>query len=345
MRGAMRIERRGRPSANDKIRKSRLHEKSVENYKGPRKIVQVTKAGFTVTIPKSKDSLLSGCFLPRTCLLKQSEVEASVKDGLCHRDDRRSTHRYSLRGWSMFAISAQHYTAKPWSVGRRPVDEGLFNFHAVFNLTAVRKWTCLTGEMALFHRIEVKAFAVAFRPVREGSSGLLSPPTHILFLLNGWRPTAGVFEVASAHERRLGDPNLKASSLVQHESVARIRQRGVGKSSTKEFGNFDVRDEPHSGRSVTDKVDAILEKVEQDRRISFPDTVQVFSKNQKRKEDSAGKGLRFHEYEIVDATFQVCRVARTVTTVSDTEPVARRRSLEPHTFVIIANNGARAHVE
>ncbi|GBP90915.1 hypothetical protein EVAR_66259_1 [Eumeta japonica] len=35
-----------------------------------------------------------------------------------------------------------------------------------------------------------------------------------------------------------------------------------------QFGNFDVKDEPLSGRPVTDKVDAILEKVERDRHIS-----------------------------------------------------------------------------
>ncbi|GBP16805.1 Histone-lysine N-methyltransferase SETMAR [Eumeta japonica] len=35
-----------------------------------------------------------------------------------------------------------------------------------------------------------------------------------------------------------------------------------------ESGNFDGKDEPRSGRPVTDKVDAILEKAEQDRHIS-----------------------------------------------------------------------------
>ncbi|GBP11395.1 Histone-lysine N-methyltransferase SETMAR [Eumeta japonica] len=41
-------------------------------------------------------------------------------------------------------------------------------------------------------------------------------------------------------------------------------------------GNFDVKDEPRSGRPVTDKVvvDAILEKIEQDRRISSYDIAE-----------------------------------------------------------------------
>ncbi|GBP89131.1 Histone-lysine N-methyltransferase SETMAR [Eumeta japonica] len=39
-------------------------------------------------------------------------------------------------------------------------------------------------------------------------------------------------------------------------------------------GNFDVKDEPRSGRPVTNKVDAILEKVEQDRHISSYDIAE-----------------------------------------------------------------------
>ncbi|GBP93783.1 Histone-lysine N-methyltransferase SETMAR [Eumeta japonica] len=39
-------------------------------------------------------------------------------------------------------------------------------------------------------------------------------------------------------------------------------------------GNFDVKDEPRSGRPVTDKVDAILEKVEQDRHINSYDIAE-----------------------------------------------------------------------
>ncbi|GBP69683.1 hypothetical protein EVAR_49770_1 [Eumeta japonica] len=52
----------------------------------------------------------------------------------------------------------------------------------------------------------------------------------------------------------------------------------VGESSTKlvqakrfQSGNLDFKDEPRSGRPVTDKVDAILEKIEQDRHIIFND--------------------------------------------------------------------------
>ncbi|GBP58691.1 Histone-lysine N-methyltransferase SETMAR [Eumeta japonica] len=38
--------------------------------------------------------------------------------------------------------------------------------------------------------------------------------------------------------------------------------------------NFDIKDEPRSGRPVTDKVDAILEKVEQDWDISSYDITE-----------------------------------------------------------------------
>jgi len=38
-----------------------------------------------------------------------------------------------------------------------------------------------------------------------------------------------------------------------------------------QFGNFDVKDAPHSGRLITEKVDEIMEKVEQDRHISSYD--------------------------------------------------------------------------
>ncbi|GBP95815.1 Histone-lysine N-methyltransferase SETMAR [Eumeta japonica] len=39
-------------------------------------------------------------------------------------------------------------------------------------------------------------------------------------------------------------------------------------------GNFGLKDEPRSGRPVTDKVDAILEKVEQDRHIISYDVAE-----------------------------------------------------------------------
>ncbi|GBP03314.1 Histone-lysine N-methyltransferase SETMAR [Eumeta japonica] len=39
-------------------------------------------------------------------------------------------------------------------------------------------------------------------------------------------------------------------------------------------GNFDVKDEPRSGRPVTDKVDVVLEKVKQDRHISSYDIAE-----------------------------------------------------------------------
>jgi len=42
----------------------------------------------------------------------------------------------------------------------------------------------------------------------------------------------------------------------------------VAQSWFKRFqsGNFDVKDAPHSGRSITGKVDEIMKKVEQDRQ-------------------------------------------------------------------------------
>ncbi|GBP21470.1 Histone-lysine N-methyltransferase SETMAR [Eumeta japonica] len=45
-------------------------------------------------------------------------------------------------------------------------------------------------------------------------------------------------------------------------------------------GNFDVRVEPRSGRPVTDKVDAILEKVEQHRYITSYDRPEKMKKPQ-----------------------------------------------------------------
>ncbi|GBP40802.1 E3 ubiquitin-protein ligase Siah1 [Eumeta japonica] len=45
-------------------------------------------------------------------------------------------------------------------------------------------------------------------------------------------------------------------------------QHKTGTSWYNQFGNFDVKDEPHSDRHVADKVDAALEKVEPDRHIS-----------------------------------------------------------------------------
>ncbi|GBP45226.1 Histone-lysine N-methyltransferase SETMAR [Eumeta japonica] len=44
-----------------------------------------------------------------------------------------------------------------------------------------------------------------------------------------------------------------------------------------ESGYFDVKDEPRSGRSVTDKVGVILVKVEQDQRISSYDLAEELS--------------------------------------------------------------------
>ncbi|GBP85106.1 hypothetical protein EVAR_51225_1 [Eumeta japonica] len=40
------------------------------------------------------------------------------------------------------------------------------------------------------------------------------------------------------------------------------------------FNNFDVKDEPRSGRPITDKIDAILKKVKQDKHISFYDIAE-----------------------------------------------------------------------
>ncbi|GBP60196.1 hypothetical protein EVAR_81341_1 [Eumeta japonica] len=48
-----------------------------------------------------------------------------------------------------------------------------------------------------------------------------------------------------------------------------------------QFDNFDVEDEPRSGRPVTDKFNAILEKVEQDCHISSYDIAEVLGANPK----------------------------------------------------------------
>jgi [histone H3]-lysine36 N-dimethyltransferase SETMAR len=46
-------------------------------------------------------------------------------------------------------------------------------------------------------------------------------------------------------------------------------------------GNFDVKDAPRSGRPITDKMDAIFEKVEQDRHISSYDVAEELGVNHK----------------------------------------------------------------
>ena len=45
--------------------------------------------------------------------------------------------------------------------------------------------------------------------------------------------------------------------LSQSQQFARFRS-----------GNFDIKDEPHSGRPMTNETDKILEKFEQDRHIN-----------------------------------------------------------------------------
>jgi len=45
--------------------------------------------------------------------------------------------------------------------------------------------------------------------------------------------------------------------------------------------NFDVKDTLRSGRPITEKVDEIMEKVEQDRHISSHDIVKKLNRNHK----------------------------------------------------------------
>jgi len=46
-------------------------------------------------------------------------------------------------------------------------------------------------------------------------------------------------------------------------------------------GNFDVKDAPRSSRSITGKIDEIMEKVEQDRHISSHDIDKKLNINRK----------------------------------------------------------------
>ncbi|GBP70443.1 hypothetical protein EVAR_41588_1 [Eumeta japonica] len=59
-----------------------------------------------------------------------------------------------------------------------------------------------------------------------------------------------------------GQINLSLQTRFTHD---------VSSDVATESGNFDVKDEPRFGRPVTDKIDAILEKVEQYRHISSYD--------------------------------------------------------------------------
>ncbi|KAJ0175168.1 hypothetical protein K1T71_009309 [Dendrolimus kikuchii] len=75
------------------------------------------------------------------------------------------------------------------------------------------------------------------------------------------------------------------SVLAQKEAAERVREEdanadpirrrrtGVAQIWFKRFqsGNFDIKDAHRSGRPVTDKIDAIFEKVEQDQHISSYD--------------------------------------------------------------------------
>jgi len=57
----------------------------------------------------------------------------------------------------------------------------------------------------------------------------------------------------------------------------------VAQSWFKRFqsGNFDVKDAPRSSRSITGKIDEIMEKVEQDRHISSHDIDKKLNINHK----------------------------------------------------------------
>ncbi|GBP82245.1 Putative uncharacterized protein FLJ37770 [Eumeta japonica] len=74
--------------------------------------------------------------------------------------------------------------------------------------------------------------------------------------------------------RRANDPTysdfLYGTSGRRHQFVlvvlVRVAQNWFDRFQSHDF---DVKDEPRSGRPVTDKVDAILEKVKQDRHISY----------------------------------------------------------------------------
>ncbi|GBP10085.1 hypothetical protein EVAR_77515_1 [Eumeta japonica] len=69
-----------------------------------------------------------------------------------------------------------------------------------------------------------------------------------------------------ARQRQLGELRPSSKSRRRGDAANCASSELYGSSSS---GNFDVKDEPRSGRPVTDRVDVILEKVKQDRRIRF----------------------------------------------------------------------------
>ncbi|GBP46258.1 hypothetical protein EVAR_30387_1 [Eumeta japonica] len=85
-----------------------------------------------------------------------------------------------------------------------------------------------------------------------------------------WSRERGPFRCTDAPASFLG---VNKSKISNHSGLYEV---GCVRSLLYFLGscacsNFDIKDEPRSGRPVMDKVDAILEKVEQDRHISSYD--------------------------------------------------------------------------
>ncbi|GBP72010.1 hypothetical protein EVAR_51259_1 [Eumeta japonica] len=67
------------------------------------------------------------------------------------------------------------------------------------------------------------------------------------------------------------DPDLELGS-VSDQIIE--EERALYPEATRTSDNLDVKDEPRSGRPVTDKDDTILDRIEQDRQISSYDTAK-----------------------------------------------------------------------
>jgi len=67
-------------------------------------------------------------------------------------------------------------------------------------------------------------------------------------------------------EKNVTQVAKKICDVYGHDTVSRVTQRVLGLVQTFS-GNFDVKDAPHSGQSITGKVDEIMEKIEQNQYV------------------------------------------------------------------------------
>ncbi|GBP68679.1 Histone-lysine N-methyltransferase SETMAR [Eumeta japonica] len=106
-----------------------------------------------------------------------------------------------------------------------------------------------------FNYISIILHAINIRAARhEGRTHRVLPtqPTHYNIL---------------SHKREKCDTSCERICDVYGANAVSVRV-AQNRLKRSQSGNFDVKDEPRSGRPVTDKVDVILKKVKQDRHIS-----------------------------------------------------------------------------